>query len=171
MRYNASFSTAAKGVTVLLYIILAALIFNNFVGERESSLGIDRIWVIITGLVLVVPYLMHVSNYELNSEGIKINTPMRSKRILFEHIESVTVCSYDQLGITIRLFGSGGVWGYFGVFYSREFGRISFNATSLTRTLILIKGKRKKIIISPDDTESFIKGMQDLSPALVSERL
>jgi len=171
MRYKASFSTAAKGVTTLLYIILAALIFNNFVGEQDSSSHIDWIWVIITGLVLVVPYLLHVKNYELNSQGLKINTPLQSKNIRFEDIKSVIVCNYDQLGITIRLVGSGGVWGYFGVFYSREFGRISFNATSLTRTLVLIKGKRKKIIISPDDTESFIKGIQDLSPGLVSERL
>jgi hypothetical protein len=171
MRYKASFSTAAKGVTILLYIILAALIFNNFVGEHDSSAHIDWIWVIITGLVVVVPYLMHVNNYELNSEGVKINTPLRSKRIRFEDIESVIVCNYDQLGITIRLFGSGGVWGYFGIFYSREFGRIAFNATSLTRTLILLKGKRKKIIISPDNAENFVKGMQDLVPGLASERL
>ncbi|HTM66775.1 MAG TPA: PH domain-containing protein [Flavipsychrobacter sp.] len=171
MLYKASFSTTAKGVTTLVYIIFAGVIFNDFFGEHDSSLGIDWVWFLLTGLVLVVPYLMHVNNYELNSEGVKINTPLRSKRIRFEDIESVIVCNYDQLGITIRLFGSGGLWGYFGIFYSRQFGRISLNATSLTRTLILLKGKRKKIIISPDNAENFVKGMQDLVPGLASERL
>ena len=67
-----------------------------------------------------------------------------------EIIEIKTVDSNDLSG-TIRTFGNGGLFGYYGKYYNSKFGNMIWYVTQRRNRILIETNQGKKIIISPDD--------------------
>lgn len=107
--------------------------------------------------ILITVYLMHPVKYTINQLGIEIKKPMTSKIIKFSTIESINEVTYNDLALRVRLFASGGVWGFFGVFRSSKYGMVNMQSTNFNN-LILIKVQTKMVlVISPEDKSEFMK--------------
>jgi hypothetical protein len=52
---------------------------------------------------------------------------------------------------TIRTFGVGGLFGYFGKFHTPNIGHITFYATQRVNKVLIVTKQGKKIILTPDD--------------------
>ncbi|MFM7328528.1 MAG: PH domain-containing protein, partial [Bacteroidota bacterium] len=59
-----------------------------------------------------------------------------------------------KLRWSIRLFGSGGLFGYFGKFRNSTFGTMNWYATRLGKFVVIILRSGEKFVVTPDD-ESF----------------
>ncbi|CAN5445378.1 MAG: PH domain-containing protein [Acidimicrobiia bacterium] len=55
----------------------------------------------------------------------------------------------------VRLLGSGGLFGYYGTFWTRELGRYRAHVTDRRRT-VLVRTPKGPVIISPADVEAFL---------------
>ncbi|MBA2338414.1 MAG: hypothetical protein H0V96_11780 [Acidimicrobiia bacterium] len=55
----------------------------------------------------------------------------------------------------VRLLGSGGLFGYYGTFWSRELGRYKAHVTD-RRGTVLVHTAKGPVIISPADVEAFL---------------
>lgn len=55
----------------------------------------------------------------------------------------------------VRLLGSGGLFGYYGTFWSRDLRRYRAHVTHLKRT-VLVRTTRGAVVISPADVEAFL---------------
>ena len=64
--------------------------------------------------------------------------------------------SNNDMGLTIRTFGVGGLFGYFGKFFNSKIGRLTMYGTRRNNT-VLIETDNKKIILTPDDPIEFLK--------------
>ena len=107
-------------------------------------------------ITLILTFLLHPTKYIINKNGIIIKNLLYNKLISSEQIISVEKINYPQLSIRMRLFASGGVWGFFGLFRSSTYGNINMQTTNFNN-LVLIKTKNKKItIISPENSQIFL---------------
>ena len=62
---------------------------------------------------------------------------------------------------TIRTFGVGGLFGYYGKFRNKTFGNMTWFATQQKNYLIFETTNNQKIVLTPDDTD-MIKEIQKL---------
>lgn len=57
----------------------------------------------------------------------------------------------DDLKWSIRTFGNGGVFGYYGKFFNNSFGSMTWFATRRENFVMLILKDGRKIVVTPDD--------------------
>lgn len=106
---------------------------------------------------LITVYLTHPVKYTINQLGLEIKKPLSSKLIKFNTIESINEIKYEDLALRVRLFASGGVWGFFGLFRSSKYGLVNMQSSNFNN-LILIKVKNKiVIVISPENKSEFMR--------------
>ncbi len=58
---------------------------------------------------------------------------------------------------TIRTFGVGGLFGYYGEFVNWKLGNMTWYATRRDKTVLIETVDDKKLIVTPDEPEAFIK--------------
>jgi hypothetical protein len=69
----------------------------------------------------------------------------------------------QAMGFLIRMFGNGGIFGYTGYFTSKTFGRMRFFVTNKNKLVLVHLNNGKKIALSPDDQDEFLKAMKSSS--------
>ncbi|MES1249700.1 MAG: PH domain-containing protein, partial [Chitinophaga rupis] len=104
----------------------------------------------IAGLV----WLLHPTYYYLTDTFLGIKRPLNSLKIPYTEILTMRTIEISELGLTFRLFASGGLFGYLGLYNSSVLGRFFMWCTN-KQTLVIIQCKTKIIVISPDDPVKF----------------
>ena len=99
--------------------------------------GIVAVWVLLT----MPRYLL------LDDKSIVITHPIGQSVILKSDIIEVRAVERSDIRGSIRLFGSGGFFGWFGIFRNNKFGTYRLYCGQL-ENLYLVKTLTKKYIIS-----------------------
>lgn len=159
--FKAKFSKVSLILTILFNIVLIEELFR--VALNADALGAYKyIIIFIIIFFLTLPHLIHPASYTTSSIGITINKKIFPIFIPLADILEIKEINYSSLFINIRLLGSGGVWGYFGVFYSTVYGKLNMQASNM-QNLILISTANNKYIISPDRPSEFISTISKLN--------
>ena len=151
MIYKASFDLPSKIITIAICVGIPAILLTK---EVYSSFNFttSAIVVILSLLLLPACYLFSIKDYVVNDSALIIRRPMSSRIIPLTEIEEARLVADGEMRGTIRTFGNGGLFGYYGKFYNRKLGYMTWYATQ-RRNMVYIKTRSgKKIIISPDDT-------------------
>ncbi|WP_291403973.1 PH domain-containing protein [Daejeonella sp.] len=147
MKYKASLDKTAIIITILVSLLFGALIIFNFI--------------LPLAILLLIVYLIcwHLKplSYEIKAEEIIIRRLIKSVHINRADIENLTLIDKDKLSGTIRTFGVGGLFGWYGKFSNNELGDMSWYLTRRDKPILIISKTGKKILISPDDAEAFSK--------------
>jgi hypothetical protein len=147
MKYKASLDKTAIIITILVSLLFGALTILNFI--------------LPLAILLLIVYLIcwHLKplSYEIKAEEIIIRRLIKSVHINRADIENLTLIDKDKLSGTIRTFGVGGLFGWYGKFSNNELGDMSWYLTRRDKPILIISKTGKKILISPDDAESFSK--------------
>ena len=96
-----------------------------------------------------------------NKEAIEIGRIAGNIRIPLKQVSTVDELPREQLRGMIRTFGVGGLFGYYGKFFSASLGHITMYATRAKGMVLITTTTGKKIVISPDD-ESFAAGIRGM---------
>lgn len=155
--FKARLSKLSLVITVVVNVILLIILFRVAVFKDPSQPEIYKyISALVIVMTLVLAHLLHPVSYTISPEGITINRIMFSFCIPIGDITKIKKVSYSDLFINIRLFGSGGFWGYFGIFYSTVYGKINMQASNMENMILISTSDNKKYIISPDNQQEFI---------------
>jgi hypothetical protein len=146
MVYKASLDKTAIIISILVSLLFGALIIFKFI----PLLAIFLILIYLTCLNL------RPLRYEINEEEIIIRRLIKSVYIKRSEIESIKLIDKSSLKGTVRTFGVGGLFGWYGKFANSQFGDMTWHLTRRDKPILIIKKDSKKIVISPDDTEAFI---------------
>jgi hypothetical protein len=142
--YKASLDLPAKIITGLFHILCLFFALKGML--------LPALLLFVTD---VVCYFLHPTGYELNKAELLIKRPFKPVVIKRTDIAEIVFLTDEQLKWTIRSFGVGGLFGYFGYFYNRQLGSMLWY-TSQRKNRILIRLKNEeKIVISPDDPSLF----------------
>ncbi len=136
---------AALGIIANIYLIL-----KKNPGSISVQTGVFFAMLFFI-LIEISSYLFRTSQYELKENAIYINRPIGNVIIPLSSVKDIYMVDEKDMKWTIRMFGSGGLFGYYGLFYNREQGRMTWYATQRRNYVMLITKRGKKIILTPDD--------------------
>jgi hypothetical protein len=77
--------------------------------------------------------------------------PIKRIIIPLADIKEVRLLNKEELGTLIRMFGSGGLFGYYGTFKSTRMGKLKLYTTRRNNRIMLTTVDEERILISPDD--------------------
>lgn len=145
--YKATLDKTAMIITILVSILFGALIIFNFILPLA---------ILLLSVYLICWHLKPLK-FEIHNEEIIIRRLIKSVHINRTDIESLTILDKNKLRGTIRTFGVGGLFGWYGKFINVELGNMTWYLTSRDKPVLIITKTGKKILISPDDAEGFSK--------------
>ena len=144
----------ARVSTAIFLIATVMILYISFVESNPSFAS--AIPFIILPLVLVLTWLFHPIKYVVDGSSLIIKKPLGSIKIPLREIREVSKIDRGGILAGFRLFGSGGLFGYFGAFRFRDHGTVSMWATDKNK-LVFIRTDFKKYVISPDNVVEFLE--------------
>jgi hypothetical protein len=111
-------------------------------------------------ILLIVTYGFSPKGYVLEDGVFTVLRPFKAKNYPLSDIQSVSVVEKKNLKGSIRTFGVGGLFGYFGLFRNSTYGNMVWYATRRDRFVVIERSNGKTIVITPDDPAAFVSAYQ-----------
>jgi hypothetical protein len=133
------------------------------------ALGFQEPWLLLFPLPFALafgaPYFFRPLGFAVTNDAIFIMRPLGSRRIQLETLQEIRVPAAYPSGTTIGLMRVQGLYGTFGSFWNRHWGKFEVYVTNQDNMieLGLINGSR--IIISPDDSQAFVQAVKNVAAA------
>ncbi|MBS1744635.1 MAG: hypothetical protein JST21_00550 [Bacteroidetes bacterium] len=160
MIYKTSLDNLAKGVTISVTVIFAAII----IGQFSLMKGIGQVIPICITIVLFLIYFMLFAlrpiHYEVSTDMLIIHRLFPDVKIELSQIDKAQLIDKEKINWTFRIYGVGGIFGYFGKFSNSNFGNMTWYATRRDKTVLLQTFNNRKIILTPDEPEKFIANLK-----------
>lgn len=115
--------------------------------------------VLFLSAIFMVAFLLRPYQYSIDDGQLIIRKHILQRAIPLKDIVSAEPTDFKALGITLRLWGSGGLWGWYGHFSTRKLGNITLQCTEKEH-LVLVCTRKEKIVFSPRDPAAFITALQ-----------
>ena len=154
MIYKASLDKTAIIITNLVTLLFGVLIVFNFILPLAIFLLV----------IYLICLLLKPLSYEITEDELIIRRLIKSVHINGSDIESLELKDKSDLAGTVRTFGVGGLFGWYGKFANSQSGNMTWYVTRRDKPVLIIKKDGKKIMISPDEAEAFIKEYQRIKP-------
>ena len=155
MRFPASYDTTTKIVSAAVCALLITLI-----------VVIHNIYIALFGIALVaLAYAWSPRAYTIDAGTLTIHRLIGNQRLALSAITAVRPGTSADFTRCFRLWGSGGMFGYYGLFSTSRLGQSTWYVTNRRNTVIL-ETSGKPIVLSPDDRDRFL---QALGPRTAAE--
>ena len=152
--YSTSWDNLVKGMTTGIFALLVSLIV--VFGIVLNSLLFTAALIILFGSIPSVTFLWAPRGYELYDNLVVVKRPIGDAKIAFAQAASRWKWTWWGL----RLFGSGGLYGYYGIFMFKGIGTVRMHATNRHKLVLVTDVNGRKHLLSPDDPERFIQHTQ-----------
>jgi hypothetical protein len=166
MRYSASLDNTTKIITSAITVLFVGILAY----ELRTFTAEERIGFIISTAILAITYgtayIFRPTGYSLTEHELVVHRPINDVRYAREALESVQVIVKKDLQFTIRTFGVGGLWGYYGHFYNSVYGKMRWYITRRDHLVLIKTTNKKTILVSPDDIDSFTNELNAVAPAM-----
>lgn len=158
MYYKASLDKMAIGVSIGIIMLFIAISIMLPLSLTVVSSGIPGMFASVLFLLLILfVWLYHSAGYELTTGRIRIKRLLNTVSISRSDIQSIRPLEKAEIRGTIRTFGVGGFFGYFGKFYNARIGKMTWYVSNMNNLLLITMKDGKMVVISPDDRNAFIK--------------
>jgi hypothetical protein len=155
MSFSASFDRTTKILsTVVCLGLLAVILAVHSVMLASLSL-----------LVMLLGYAYSPRGYRLEGRALLVTRLAGTVRIALDGIREVRCATPEDYRSYIRLWGSGGLFGYYGLFRTAKLGKSTWYMTNRSRGVVVITAA-KTVIVSPDDTNGFLAAIQAAAPII-----
>jgi len=162
MESNAKWDGFTKAITLFVLSFFAVLVFkilrNYFLQIENESFRINLVMLLI--VVIVIVYLFSVKKYRLTDTALEIVRVLNTVSVPLASLKEVRIVSNSEMAWSIRLFGSGGLFGFIGFFWNFKHKFISVYSTRMTRLVLITTTENRKLIISPEDF-AFVEALQN----------
>ena len=117
----------------------------------------------LTVLALGIAFAWSPRGYILEEGTLIIRRLIGNVRFPLAELREARPAARDDLRGCVRLWGNGGLFGYYGLYVTRKLGKCTWYVTNRKRILVLSTGA-KTILISPDDSDSFLNTLRATVP-------
>lgn len=165
MEYKAPLDNVTKAVTICVTILFITIIAVDLIYFNDSK----RIATYITVSILITIYLgcfmMSPRGYILTEDDVIVRRAVGNVIINRDDIAHMERIESNELNWTIRTWGVGGLFGYFGKFTNAKFGEMIWYASNKNCMLLIVTKSGKKIVLSPQNPKNFINDYSRLELA------
>lgn len=168
MEYKASLDTLAKGITIGVFILLIVIGQKN-IKALLAAQGDTTTILIHSGtllffvVVLLGSWLYAPQSYTFDTNDLYINRPIGNVKFKLDNIKEIRIVPKHDMEGTIRTFGVGGLWGYYGKYHNAKIGNFIMYATQRKNKVLISTKDNKRIIITPDSTELVDKILEKIA--------
>lgn len=132
--------------------VSGGLLFAIFTGENVMALTLSCILFNVVMLaVMLVCEGYAPQRLEIGADSIVVLRRYDSINIYRSQLKSIERLPDDALRYALRAGGVGGLFGYFGRFYTRKLGYFSLYATRLDNLFLLTRYDGGRIVLSCDE--------------------
>jgi hypothetical protein len=158
MTYKTSLDGTAKTITVGVTVLFAIFIFgqNTLIRQDKVSIYTSIFLILIYG----VAFILRPIHYELSGDSLTIHRLFGDVKIDRINIKCVELADKKKTSRAVRIFGVGGLFGYFGKFANSRLGFMTWYATRRDRTVLIETMDNKKIIVTPNEPEKFVSSFR-----------
>lgn len=156
MTFKTSLDRLAKGITIGIIVLFSVIIGGQLIPSYlPDPIGSLLLIGLLTGTCLFC-FLFRPLNYVLTNDNLVIHRLFNDVTIKRQNIIMAREVNEKDMGLTIRTFGVGGLFGYFGKFSNSKIGRLTMYGTRRNNT-VLIETANKKFILTPDEPVEFVR--------------
>jgi hypothetical protein len=156
LRFAAPWSLAVKIITL---VALAVLLGTSLAGMRalpeSTANAIRALMVFVPPLIILVTLAFAVRGFVLTDQELRIERVGWQNRIPLTNVVSATA-DPQAMRWSIRLFGSGGLFGFFGWFRNRTLGTYRAYGTDPKNTVVL-KLRGRTLVVTPENPAQFVE--------------
>jgi hypothetical protein len=143
--FSSSHDSASKVVTGAVFVLLPVIAITV-----HSLVAVG-----LFALLLITAYAWSPSGYSISEGSVVVRRPVGSVRIPVEGLRDVRAATAEDLSGCYRVFGSGGLFGHYGIFHTSRLGKCTWYVTNRRRSVVLT-GRSGTVVLSPDDVDGFI---------------
>ena len=151
--FTASYDRTTK---IISAVACAVLLFAGVL--TQSALV-----VCLSALTVVLPYAYSPRGYALRERSIVVKRLIGDARIPLERVREARRTTSDDLRGCIRLWGSGGMFGYYGLFRTSKLKKCWWYVTNRQNSVVVITDE-KTALFSPDDVDGFLAAIRASVP-------
>jgi hypothetical protein len=151
--FSASYDLPTKIVSTVVCVILVVV-----AAAAQSAVAVG-----IGALLIIVSYAYSPRGYAIQERSIIIKRPVGNVRFPLERVQEARRRNADDLRGCIRLWGNGGVFGYYGLFRTSKLGKCTWYVTNRSNAVVVITGE-KTALFSPDDGDGFLAAIRAAVP-------
>jgi hypothetical protein len=156
MTYKTSLGNWTKGITIILTVVFAFIIIKQYSIIKDAGKA-NPIYTTVTLLAIYfIAFVFRPIYYKITNDKLIIHRLITDVKIDRQNIRTVELIDKNKISWSLRTFGVGGLFGYFGNFANSKLGRMTWYATRRDRTVLVVTNDNKKIILTPDDPRKFV---------------
>ncbi len=160
--FKAPMDKITKVVTIAVVLLIVGLAIIPAMLDGFEDL-FPMLIMIPAMVALGLAYAWAPRHYEIHRDRVVIVRRIGNVEIPRKDITSVTLPGKAAMAKTIRTFGVGGFFGYYGRFYNTTLGKMTWYATSRSTPVLLVT-KDKKILLTPYDVPRFVRELGGADP-------
>lgn len=161
MIYKTSLGTWTKIVTIVVTVLFAFIIIEQYSIIKDAGKANP----IFTSVTLITVYAIALAfrpiYYKITNDKLIVHRIFSDVKIDRQNIKSISIIDKDKISWSLRTFGMGGLFGFFGNFANIKMGRMTWYATRKDRTVLVLTNDSKKIILTPDDPAKLVADFYD----------
>lgn len=162
MTYKTSLDKLAKIVTVAITVLFFIIIVVEFTLVRNEEISFAIFITILFALIYFGLFSFRPISYKLTENNLIIHRPLSDVKIDRSEIKGVEQLEKSTLSLAVRIFGVGGLFGYWGKFSNAKLGTMTWYATRKTNAVLVTTIHNKKIILTPNEPERFVTEFKKL---------
>jgi len=147
-------------IKVITYIMEAIPFLLVYLGFAIDNPGLFILAIFFLLLLAGVWLWMRPTHYIVDDKSMTIVWPLRKYIVLRSGISSVRILDKTdvkkELGFALRI-GVGGLFGGFGLLWTRRRGLIRFYITRLDNFVMIDRRNRRTLLITVDDPKGMLK--------------
>jgi hypothetical protein len=151
--FSASYDSTAKIVSGIVIVLFAGIAIAT--GSILAA-GLGAILIVFT-------YGCSPRSYSIQDRTIVVKRLIGNVRIALDGLCELRPATRDDLRGCIRLWGSGGLFGWYGLFRTSKLGKCTWYVTNRSNAVVAVTGG-KTVVFSPDDTAGFMAEVQASVP-------
>jgi hypothetical protein len=153
MYFAVSYDAAVKVISTAIIGILAVVALAS-----HSSMALA-----VGALIVLLSFAWSPRGYQVEDRSILVNRLAGKARIPLDDVREVRESASEDFTGCIRLFGNGGVFGYYGLFRTAKLGKSTWYLTNRKRSVVVVTAS-KTALFSPDDVEGFLSAIRSSVP-------
>jgi hypothetical protein len=156
MTYKTSLDKTAITITISVTILFAVIIGGQYSIIKDAGRAIPMYTTAACLLIYFIAFAFRPINYVVTKEEIVVRRPILNVHIKRADIKSAELIERNKITGSIRTFGVGGLFGYYGNFANFSLGRMTWYATRKDKPVLVKTINDKKIIFTPNDPDKFV---------------
>lgn len=151
-----SFATSYDQTTKILSAALAVLFAALFIATKSVFVGIPGL------CILALAYLYSPRSYQVSDRSIRIKRLVGTVCLSIDSIRELRAGTAEDFRKCIRLWGSGGLFGYYGWFRTAKLGKCKWYVTNRSKAVVVVADELT-VVLSPDDVAGFLNAVRSVA--------